>query len=209
MSWIESITPDEATGRLARIYAGACDPELGRPANVLVVHGVSPTVLEAHLALYRRVVKAPKALPWYACEMVATVVSAANACRYCTIHHAVALSRALAAAGTEAPFAFRPTVEGLVGFGRTGEAAPIAAVPAPWNAAVRFARALTVAPGAIRRPQHDALAEAGLADAARFEIVQVTAYFNYVNRVVLGLGVALEPEYEAAHGWLWPLAGGA
>ncbi len=204
MSWIDEVSPDEAEGRLARTYAGACDPELGRPANVLTVHSLAPRVLDAHLALYRRVVKAPEFVPWFACETVATVVSAANACRYCTIHHAVALRRALDAAGEAAPFAWEQAVPGLVAFGRTGEEAGVAAVPDPWRSAIRYGRALTRTPARVGEGDVSALRAAGLSDAAIFEVCQTVAYFNYVNRIVLGLGVTLEPEYEASYGHLWP-----
>ena len=37
----------------------------------------------------------------------------------------------------------------------------------------------------------------GFDDRAIHDIVQVVAYFNYLNRVADGLGVDLEPEMEA------------
>ncbi len=36
----------------------------------------------------------------------------------------------------------------------------------------------------------------GLSDGEILELNQVAAYFNYVNRTVLGLGVSLEPDIE-------------
>lgn len=203
MGWIDEIPPDEATGRLARTFRGAHDPELGRPANVLTVHGLAPQILDAHLALYRRVVKAPAHVPWFACETVATVVSAANACRYCTIHHAVALSRALAEEGAPA-WDWDDLVPRLVDFGRTGDLGPLSVVEPPWRQALAFARKLTRAAEAMERADVEALRRAGLSDAAILEVSQVVAYFNYVNRLVLGLGVELEPEYEARFGALVP-----
>ncbi len=40
------------------------------------------------------------------------------------------------------------------------------------------------------------LREAGLSDRAIHDAAQVTAYFNYINRIADGLGVDPEPETE-------------
>ena len=42
----------------------------------------------------------------------------------------------------------------------------------------------------------DALRRHGFKDRAIHDIVQVVAYFNYINRIADGLGVDLEPEME-------------
>ena len=42
----------------------------------------------------------------------------------------------------------------------------------------------------------DRLREVGLSDRAISDATQVIAYFNYINRVVDGLGVDLEREME-------------
>ena len=42
------------------------------------------------------------------------------------------------------------------------------------------------------------LRKAGLDDAAIVELVSVTAYFNFINRVALGLGVRLDEALEGA-----------
>jgi alkylhydroperoxidase family enzyme len=38
--------------------------------------------------------------------------------------------------------------------------------------------------------------EAGLSDEAIHDAVAITSYFNFVNRIALGLGVELEDEYK-------------
>lgn len=40
------------------------------------------------------------------------------------------------------------------------------------------------------------LREENLSDEAILDIVQIVAYFNFVNRIVLGLGVPLESSEE-------------
>ena len=56
-------------------------------------------------------------------------------------------------------------------------------------AALRYARALTVTPAEIDDDAIAALRDAGFDDGEILEINQVTAYFAYANRTVLGLGV--------------------
>jgi len=60
------------------------------------------------------------------------------------------------------------------------------------RAILDFAHRLTVEPSSMRQENVLALRDAGLDDRAILETVQVTAYFNFVNRLADGLGVALE-----------------
>lgn len=59
-----------------------------------------------------------------------------------------------------------------------------------------YALKLTHTPSAMTRDDLRPLREAGLDDGAIFELNQVASYFAYVNRVVDGLGVELEPYHE-------------
>jgi uncharacterized peroxidase-related enzyme len=65
-------------------------------------------------------------------------------------------------------------------------------IDARLRAILVFADKLTLEPRAMRREDVDGLREVGLDDRAILETVQVTAYFNFVNRLADGLGVALE-----------------
>jgi uncharacterized peroxidase-related enzyme len=70
-------------------------------------------------------------------------------------------------------------------------------LPPRMAALCRYALALTVEPGTVRRSDVDALRAAGLSDRDIVDANQVTAYFNYVNRIADGLGVELEDEWPA------------
>ncbi len=61
-----------------------------------------------------------------------------------------------------------------------------------------FARKLTKSPAEMRKSDVEKLREAGLDDAAIVELASVTAYFNFINRVALGLGVRLDEALEEA-----------
>ncbi len=62
------------------------------------------------------------------------------------------------------------------------------------RAVLDFVVKLTRRPGEMRPSDLDALRQHGLSELALHDIVQVAAYFNYINRVADGLGVDLEPE---------------
>jgi uncharacterized protein YciW len=60
---------------------------------------------------------------------------------------------------------------------------------------VDFALQLTRLARPIREDDHAPLRAAGLDDDGVRQLVQVIAYFNYVNRHVDGPGVMLEPDH--------------
>ena len=82
MAWIRTIAEEDARDRLAVLYERSVDPESGRVDNILAVHSLHPRGLEAHLALYKAVMKATATLPKADREMVAVVVSRINECDY-------------------------------------------------------------------------------------------------------------------------------
>ncbi len=60
------------------------------------------------------------------------------------------------------------------------------------RALIDYAVTLTREPTAITRHSVARLREAGLSDEGIHAAAAVTAYFNFVNRIALGLGVELE-----------------
>jgi uncharacterized peroxidase-related enzyme len=59
-----------------------------------------------------------------------------------------------------------------------------------------YAVKLTKTPEAMQRTDVEALRHSGLSDAEILDACQVTAYYNYVNRMADGLGVELEAYWE-------------
>ena len=56
-----------------------------------------------------------------------------------------------------------------------------------------YAERLTRAPADVDSVDIDRLRAVGFSDRDILDIVEVTAYFAYVNRIADGLGVTLEP----------------
>ncbi len=69
-----------------------------------------------------------------------------------------------------------------------------AAIGVRHRAMCAFAERLTLRPQEAAASEIDALRAAGLEDREILDVVQIIAYFNYVNRIASGLGVPLEPE---------------
>lgn len=81
MTWIRTIRPEEATGRLAKTYAAAIQ-RAGRVFGIVRAMSLSPPVLDASMGFYQRVMFAKGGLSRRQREMLAVVVSGANDCHY-------------------------------------------------------------------------------------------------------------------------------
>ena len=79
--WIRTVAPEQAVGRLREFYAAAVR-RAGRVFHIVRAMSPNPAVAEASLALYVSVMKGPSPLSRRQREMLAVVVSRANACHY-------------------------------------------------------------------------------------------------------------------------------
>ena len=80
--WIETVAPDEAKGLLAKLYEAALD-RAGEVYNVIRIQSLRPETLRVSTLLYREIMYGEKSpLSRAQREMIATVVSRANACEY-------------------------------------------------------------------------------------------------------------------------------
>lgn len=61
-----------------------------------------------------------------------------------------------------------------------------------------FARKLTLLPDGLSQADPDAVLAAGWEERALYHAAAVTALFNFMNRLVEGLGIELEPSYVGA-----------
>jgi uncharacterized peroxidase-related enzyme len=184
MAWIEVIEPERADGPLAKLYATIAKAR-GRVAAVHRAQSLHPRALRAHLDLYKAVVLGPGSLSRVDRERIAVVVSFHNGCEYCIRHHGEALRQL-----GDAPEVAADLERGVV---------PISLDEArrallEW-AAKGTATPARSSPDAVRR-----LRELGWDDRAILDATLTVAYFNFVNRLVLLLGVELEEGFEATCG---------
>ena len=173
MSWIEEVEVSEAEGKLAETYA-ALIKQRGKVSNILKVHSLNPDAMSAHLDLYMTIMFGKSGLSRAEREAIAVVVSANNECDYCVNHHAEALRRYIK---DEEVISMLMTADGL----ETLE-------PRLSNI-VRHAEKLTTAPGAMTESDLGELRAEGLSDSDILDITLIVGYFNFVNRIAVGLGV--------------------
>ena len=184
MAFIKVISPQQASGRLAKIYQQVQSPE-GQVDNVLQVHGLRPHTLVGHMALYKAVLHhTGNLLPGWYLEAIGVLVSRLNGCDYCASHHAKGMERLLKSA----------VLNDQAYISALDQPSPGAPFTIREQKGLSYAHKLTQSPGKIDQSDINDLRSAGFEDGEILEINQVAAYFAYANRTVSGLGVNTDNE---------------
>ena len=183
MTWIKTIKPEQAEGRLKQAYDRVSGPQ-EQVDNILMAHSLRPHSLVGHMALYKNVLHhLSNTLPKVLLEALGVYVSMLNGCDYCVQHHARGMSRLL-----DDQSRADKILEALA-------AADPGLVYAKKEALLfDYAETLSQRPAEISMAHIEALRAAGFDDGEILEANQVIAYFSYANRTVLGLGVSANGE---------------
>ncbi|MGH9898185.1 MAG: carboxymuconolactone decarboxylase family protein [Pyrinomonadaceae bacterium] len=181
MSWIKVITYEDAGGKLLDLYdrIKGRDDNGDNVDNIMLAHSLRPHTLEGHMLLYKYVLHHPKntVAGWFL-EAVGVYVSMLTKCDYCIEHHCAGMGRLL---NNDA----RSKV-----IREAFESGNWESVFGPReSAALKYAGKLTEHPSNVTETDIQSLREAGWEDGEILEINQVTSYFAYANRTVLGLGI--------------------
>ncbi|OED41133.1 alkylhydroperoxidase [Chromatiales bacterium (ex Bugula neritina AB1)] len=180
-AWIEMISDEHADKDLLDTLDLARTPH-GTVDNVMRVHSLRPNTMRGHVTLYRAALHDDSnTLPTWLQETISSYVSILNDCPYSLANHwanakhligddnrADAISSALHSDRPESVF----------------EGAELALM--------RYARKLTVNPADMQESDVIALRSKGLTDGEILEANQIIGYFNYVNRLLNGLGVTTD-----------------
>jgi len=178
MSWIDTVSKEQAAGCLRELYERVAGPD-GTVDNVLQVYSLRPHTLEGHMVLYKSVLHhSGNKLPKWLLETIGVYVSLLNSCTYCVEHHFAGLGRLLNDDNRlrEVRHALQTDV-----FEEAFEQRE--------QTILEYAAQLTRSPGEVRETAIEQMRAAGLDDGEILEVNQVVSYFAYVNRTVLGLGV--------------------
>ena len=178
MSYIETIAPESATGRLAEVYASIAQQH-GRMRNTWQAASLDPDLLQMHLDMNVAIMHRPGGLSPLERHSIGLTVCSANECQY-GIHHE---TEAVLQAGGSADLA-----EALVA-GEEPDTEPVRL-----RRVVYFARKLTLLPNSMSRRDVDHLRGAGLSDVEILQTVHMVGYFNHTTRLASALGVELEGE---------------
>jgi uncharacterized peroxidase-related enzyme len=177
MTWIRVIDEDEATGELKKIYR-EIKKERGKVANILKSHSLNPQAMKDHLEFYVYLMYGDSPLTREEREMIAVCVSSANNCNYCKTHHGDALNAYWNDANKVERFkkSWRDVVRDPMHI-----------------AMLEYVEKLTKAPDSIVQGDIENLKKY-FSDREILDIALITAYFNFVNRIALGLGVEVTDE---------------
>jgi len=182
MSWIKTIAYTEATGKLKTLYNRVKGPD-DNVDNIMMSHSLRPHTMEGHMAIYKYVLHhSGNKLPKWFLEVLGVWVSALNNCGYCVEHHFAGMKRLL---GDDAR---ADAIREAIGSGDISTAP----LDNAQQEAMHYAKVLTKDPSALTEENINRLRSAGFDDGEILEINQVSSYFSYANRTVLGLGCSVE-----------------
>lgn len=180
-AWISMISDEQADENLLDALKLARTPH-GTVDNVMRVHSHRPNTMRGHVALYRAALHDDaNTIPEWLQETISSYVSMLNQCDYSLANH-WANARHLIGDDTRADAietALRNDTPETVFTGHE-------------LALMRYAKKLTVAPAQMQESDVAALKTAGLDDGEILEANQIIGYFNYVNRLLNGLGVTTD-----------------
>ena len=177
-AWIDMISDEDASKELKEVLDLARTPH-GTVDNVMRVHSLRPNTMKGHVTLYRAALHDDaNTIPMWFQETVSSYVSILNDCAYSLENHwknaahliddikkSEAIEKALWSRTPQDMF------EGME------------------LEMLRYAEKLTLRPSDMVHEDVLALKAAGAEDGEILELNQIVGYFNYVNRLLNGLGV--------------------
>lgn len=180
-AWIKMISDEEADGTLKQALDFARTPH-GTVDNVMRVHSLRPSTMTGHVVLYRACLHDDQnTIPMWFQEVISSYVSTLNNCAYSYANHWANACHLMSdpekAEMIEAAFQIR---------------APENAFEGAQLAMLRYAEKLTLSPGDMQEADVAALKNEGISDGEILETNQIIGYFNYVNRLLNGLGVSTD-----------------
>jgi len=173
MSWIQVIDKNEATGRLKKIYDEITEKR-GKISNIMKIHSLNPDAMKNHMNLYLSLMFGKSNLSREERELIGVVVSKINKCDYCINHHAEALN-----------FYWKDS-DKLKIFLKSFDSVDLTRRQ---RGIIEYAVKLTKNPSDITKDDIEKLRKSGFSDEEILDINLICCYFNFVNRIALGLGV--------------------
>ena len=178
MTWIDTVSYASSEGELRKLYDRIKGPD-DNVDNIMLAHSLRPHSMQGHMTLYKYVLHHPRnTLPNAYLEAIGVYVSSLNNCDYCVDHHFAGMARLLddsaRAESIRHALQARQPQDSFEGAELAG---------------LNYASKLTLNADRVTGADIEAMRQAGLDDGQILEVNQVTAYFNYANRMVLGLGI--------------------
>ena len=179
-TWLRIPAEEELPPEIRELWQPSLE-KLGFVPNVLRFYALRPSRLLAWNAHYEEAMRGESALTKADREMIAVVVSVANDCAYCIAAHSAALRK----------LTRDPVLADQIAADHR-----VADISERMKHALDYAVKLTRTPAGMTEADVEDLRSAGWQDEDVMDITEVTALFNFSNRMASGLGWAPNPEYE-------------
>ena len=176
MAFIKLFDFKNSSGLLKKEYEKGLR-RAGRIWNVLTIQSQTPEILRESMRLYNSTMFGNSNVPRFDRELLAVVTSISNECEYWIRAHLYDL---------RSETDNQKLVDEIAEDWTTSSISPVQ------MAMCEFANKLTENPNKVNEKDIELLRSYDLSDKDISQIVQIIAYFNYINRVADGLG--LEPE---------------
>lgn len=177
MAKIKTISYSDSSGRLREIYDDLIKSR-GQLADVHTIQSLRPESIVKHMDLYMEIMYSKSKLSRAEREMIAIICSLSNNCEYCCKHHSAALSHF---------WKNDNKLESLIVDYTNAD------ITSREMALCSFAAALTHEPSKTSNHEYASiLINEGFDDNEILDATLVVAYFNFVNRIVISLGVNIE-----------------
>lgn len=178
MAWINIVEKKDATGNLKEIY-NDISKKRGKLSNIMKIHSLNPKAMKNHMDLYLSIMFDKSNLNRKQRELIGIIVSEINKCEYCVNHHAEALNFY---------WKDREKITKLLNNYKTANLSKKEEIM------LDYASKLTKKPHSIREEDINKLRKVGFSDKDILNINLITSYFNFVNRIALGLGIEFSKE---------------
>ena len=178
MPWIKEIDVNDAEGKLKEYYEELVKNR-GKVSNILKIQSLNPDSMKEHLDLYMSIMFSKSGLKRDEREMIAVVVSSLNVCEYCINHHAEALNHY---------WKDDEKIQKLIKDFRHLD------LSGKQKTMLEYSEKLTLTPSEVNEEDISNLREVGFTDENILNINLIVSYFNFVNRIALGLGVEFNEE---------------
>jgi uncharacterized peroxidase-related enzyme len=155
-------------------------PNLPEKATLLEVFRMFPQTNRPLLEFHEALLRGPSSFTEAERELIAAYVSGLNGCRYCHGVHTATAERL-------------GVPQGAISALLAGD--PKADIPAKMRPVLELAAKLTERADGLTKSDVDAVFAAGWDGQAYYHLVATVALFNYMNRLVEGLGIELDNAY--------------
>ena len=179
IAWLRVPAEDDVPSAARELWDKPLE-KLGFVPNVLRVMALRPEHLVTWWAYMQELMTGESGLTKAQREMIAVVVSVENRCHYCVVSHSAALRKLtgdpVLADQIATNYRYAPLEPGE-------------------RAMLDYALKLTADSSSCTEDDVETLRDAGWSDEDILDIAQVTAMFNFTNRLASGLGCVPNREY--------------